>query len=136
MQASRADAARAVIFKASKMVVARVTPEAVLQSFPDFTEPQDEQFILALRDKVAEHLQAGFDVCLSFSSSCRIISPCLRRLTRFDVGLVVQEAWATMFNDNDPKGFTARVRAADEVFAAAAERYSRGELPQDAWKSV
>jgi hypothetical protein len=66
MQASRADAARAVIFKASKMVVARVTPEAVLQSFPDFTEPQDEQFILALRDKVAEHLQAGFDVRFSF----------------------------------------------------------------------
>lgn len=64
---TRAKAARTVISKASEMVVARLTHEAVQQSFPDLGEtPEDQQFIQTLGERVAQHLRAGFDVCLIF----------------------------------------------------------------------
>lgn len=60
----RAQAAHFVIGKASDMVAARVTLDAVEQSFPDFNEtPEDKQFLRALSERAVEMIKTNFDVC-------------------------------------------------------------------------
>ncbi|KAL7009743.1 hypothetical protein EMMF5_000651 [Cystobasidiomycetes sp. EMM_F5] len=101
---SRAAATRAIITKASQKVIERVTLDAMQQSFPDFAD-SDAEFIQSLTDKTRSDLQAGFD-----------------------------QAWQTFFEDSEFRDFIARANEVDRVYAAATQRLSRREAPQDAWK--
>lgn len=68
----RAKTALSVIHKASAMVAARITLDAVEQSFPDFNEtPEDQQFLRALTERAVNLIKAGFEVRRIWSPKSR-----------------------------------------------------------------